>query len=277
MDDVSLMTTSTSASKIALQRTVVALKWARMKLKPLKSRSRVIKGGKCLDEEPFQDAGEIIPSIQKKPLKTLGRVYNSSVTDRQAQDDLKKKIKELVQKIDKSLLSGIMKVWVYQNLSLAMIVWPLMIYEIPLSWVESVEAYLNSYLRKWLGVSKSMSNVSLYCDKTLCPLPIHGLVTEFKKRKVGGLLQLQQSEDQSVRDNVPELYTGRKWKVAVEASNVDSRIKMSKVMGNMEIGRTGLGYIKGRKRFNDEKQQNGPELLEVSRKAESESLYTKAV
>ena len=52
---------------------------------------------------------------------------------------------------------------------------------------------------------------------------------------------------------------------------------MSKVMDNMEIGRTGLGYIKGRKRFNDEKQQNGPELLEVVRKAESESLYTKAM
>ena len=48
-----------------------------------------------------------------------------------------------------------------------------------------------SYLRKWLGVSKNMSNVSLYCDETPCPLPIHGLVTEFKKCKVGGLLTLQ--------------------------------------------------------------------------------------
>ena len=125
-------------------------------------------------------------------MKTLGRVYNSSVTDRQAQDDLKKKIKELVQKIDKSLLTVIMKVWMYQNLLLATIGWPLMIYEIPLSWVESVQAYLNGYLRKWLGVSKNMTNVSLHYDETPCPLPIHGLVTEFKK----------QSEDQSVRDNV---------------------------------------------------------------------------
>ena len=109
MDDISLMTTSTPASKIALQITVVSLKWARMKLKPQKSRSLVIKGGKCIDEQPFQVAGEIIPSIQKEPLKTLGRVYNSSVTDRQAQDNLKK-IMELVQKIDKSLLTSIMKV-----------------------------------------------------------------------------------------------------------------------------------------------------------------------
>ena len=54
-----------------------------MKLKPQKSRSLVIKGGKCIYEQPFQVAGEIIPSIQKEPLKTLGRVYNSGVTDRQ--------------------------------------------------------------------------------------------------------------------------------------------------------------------------------------------------
>ena len=68
MDDVNLMTNSTPASSKALQRTVVTLKWARMKLTPQKSRSLVIKRGKCIDEQPFHVAGEIIPSIQKEPL-----------------------------------------------------------------------------------------------------------------------------------------------------------------------------------------------------------------
>ena len=66
-------------------------------------------------------------------MKPLGRVCNSRVIDRQAEGDLKKKIKELVQKIDKSLLAGIMKVRVYPNLLLAIIGWLLMIYEIHLS------------------------------------------------------------------------------------------------------------------------------------------------
>ena len=43
IDDESLMATSAPASRIALQRTVIALKWARMKLKPQKSGSLVIK------------------------------------------------------------------------------------------------------------------------------------------------------------------------------------------------------------------------------------------
>ena len=98
-------------------------------------------------------------------------------------------------------------------------------------------------------------------------MSIHGLVTEFKKCKVRrGLFHLQQSQDKSVRDNVPELYTGKKWKVAVEASNIDSRIKMSKVMGNTQFGRTGLGYMKRRKWCNNKKQQNRREFLEVIKK-----------
>ena len=55
------------------------------------------------------------------------------------------------------------------------------------------------------------------------------------------LLQLQQSEDQSVRDNIPELYIGRKWKVAVEASIIDSRIKMSKVKVTRRLVELDLG------------------------------------
>ena len=68
-----------------------------MKLKPQKSGGLVIKGGKGIDQLPFQVSGEIIPSIQKELLKILGRVCNS-VTDIQPEDDFKKKIKELVQK-----------------------------------------------------------------------------------------------------------------------------------------------------------------------------------
>ena len=84
-----------------------------MKLKPQISRSLVLKVGKCLNEQAFEAAGEIIPFIQKERLKDLGRVYNSSVTGRQVLDNFKKKSKELIQKIGKSLLTGIMKLWMY--------------------------------------------------------------------------------------------------------------------------------------------------------------------
>ena len=65
------------------------------------------------------------------------------------------------------------------------------------------------------------------------------------------------------------MYTGRKWKAAVEARNMDSRIKT--YIGNIQIGRTVLLYIKRRKRFNDKRQQNRREFLKVIRKAECEA------
>ena len=94
---------------------------------------------------------------------------------------------------------------------------------------------VDSFVLRRLGVSKNISILFLYYDET-CPLLIHGLVTEFNKCKVGGLLKFQQSEDQSVRDNIKELYIGKKWKVAVKASNIDSRIKIFKLIGNTQVG-----------------------------------------
>ena len=113
--------------------------------------------------------------------------------------------------------------------------------------MESVEAYLNDYLRKWLSVSENIPNLSLYCDKTPCP---------FKKRRLEDCYNSKSQKISQLGTTSPNCIHGRKWKVAVEASNIDSKRKMPKVMGNTQIGRTGLGYIKRRKSFNDEKQQN---------------------
>ena len=74
MDDVSILTKSVSTSQIALTRTKTAVEWARMQLKPMKSRSLVLWRGKCVDEEPFAVDQVVIPSLRRKPLRTLGLV-----------------------------------------------------------------------------------------------------------------------------------------------------------------------------------------------------------
>ena len=116
--------------------------------------------------------------------------------------------------------------------------------------------------------------MSLYCDETPCPLPIHGIVTEFKKRKVGGLLQLRQSKDQSVRANVPQLYYGKKWKVTDEVDRIESRLNVAKVMCSTQTGRTGFGFQKERKRYKTEEQKSCQEASHVIKKAESKTLYS---
>ena len=54
----------------------------KLKLKPQKSSSLVIKGRKCINKQPFEVAVEVNLYTRKEPLKTIGKVNNSSLMDR---------------------------------------------------------------------------------------------------------------------------------------------------------------------------------------------------
>ena len=116
-----------------------------------------------------------------------------------------------------------------------------MLYEIPLSWVENHELLINKYLRKWLGLSKNISSVALYCTKTPCPLPLTSFVSEFKKRKVGALKQLKDSIDPLIKSSVPTLNTGRKWKVADALRMAEHEVDIGAIQGVFYNGRSGFG------------------------------------
>ena len=223
MDDLNVMTVSVRHGALVLEAVDQVLTWCRMKAKAVKSRSCVIKSGRCLDVAPFQVGGDVIPSIQQNPVKSLGRIIDGSLTDRKSKEELFLKVVDGLKMFDKSLLTGVMKIFTYQNILLQRICWPLMIYEIPLSWVESIEQKINVFIRKWLGVHRSLSNVALFCKDSPCPLPISSISVEFKKRMAGALIQLQESVDPTVSENVPKLYTGRKWKVAEAVREVGGR------------------------------------------------------
>ena len=166
MDDLMLMLGSVREAKLALSRVVKVLKWARMKAKPSKSRSLVMVRGRVMNIEPFEVDGVVIPCIQKKPVRSLGRMIDHTLSDKSPKEDLEKEIDEAIKKLDRSDLTGTMKVWGYQFMVLAKVGWKLMIYELPMSWVETVEGKINRWLRKWLGISKNITDVALFCAES---------------------------------------------------------------------------------------------------------------
>ena len=241
MDDLSIMTTSVPNGSIACNRVDIVLNWARMKAKASKSRSCVIHSGRSLNIEPFSINSEVIPSIQRNPVRTLGRIYDGNLNDRQAKLDLGVQVKSYLRTVDKSLLAGVMKLFTYQHSLLPRVSWPIMIYDVAISWVERYERSINVYLRKWLGVSKNLTSVALFSTDAPLPLPISSLTLEFKKRKVGALLQLNSSSDPSVSGNVPKLSTGRKWDVSSELQAAESDIQVARLVGKVCQGKGGLG------------------------------------
>lgn len=57
--------------------------WARMKIKPSKSRSLSIRKGVRSDRTVFMAGGEKIPQLVEQPIRSLGRQYTSELSDRQ--------------------------------------------------------------------------------------------------------------------------------------------------------------------------------------------------
>lgn len=52
-----------------------------MGFKPAKSRSLVAKKGKVTDRFRFNIEGAMIPTVSEKPVKSLGKVFDSSLQD----------------------------------------------------------------------------------------------------------------------------------------------------------------------------------------------------
>ncbi len=128
------------------------MSWACMSFKPAKSRSLVLKKGKFTDRFRFRLGEYQIPSVTERQVKSLGKVFNCRLNDRDSIKATGADLEGWLRTVDKSGLPGRFKAWVYQHEILPRIIWPLLIYEIPMTVVEGFEQKVSSYLRRWLGL-----------------------------------------------------------------------------------------------------------------------------
>ena len=97
--------------------------------------------------------------------------------------------------------------------------WPLTIYEVPISKVEKLERLVSSFARKWLVLPKCFSNIGLYGRGIL------KLIEEFKCSKVRLEMTLTESRDPCVAQAAPTLETGRKWTPAEATQQAKSDLR----------------------------------------------------
>ena len=260
MDDVSILTGSVPAARKALERTETVVAWARMSLKPSKSRSLVLQKGRCVNpsNEVFVVDGVAIPSLQDKSLRTLGRVYDTSISDRHCKAELEVKVVGGLKKLDRCHARGAMKLWALHHILLEQVRWDLMVYELPVSFVEGLEKTVNRFTRKWLGICRNVTDVALYSKRSPCPLPLQSLVHMFKATKVNSHLQLLESAHAEVAENVAPSGTGRKWKLCERSKKrfgvilevgvlrqCEVRLEVSEAVGRVGQGRMGLDFAGG--------------------------------
>ena len=113
----------------------------------------------------FKIKGEVIPTVTEKPVKSLGKWFDTSLKDTESITQMVIQGEEWMYKIDRSGLPGKYKAWCYQHGVLPRLLWPLMIYDVPLTIVEKMERKISGHLRRWLGVPQSFSSVGLYSQE----------------------------------------------------------------------------------------------------------------
>ncbi|KAM4567620.1 uncharacterized protein V3H82_011871 [Fundulus diaphanus] len=239
MDDLTTLTVTKACTARLLGKLQENIERARMKIKPSKSRSISIVKGR-LSDHCFHIGDEPIPTVTEKPVKSLGRWYDASLKDKEQVEQLRRDIASALENIDRTLLPGKLKLWCMQYGLIPRLLWPLTLYEIPLSKVEKLERLVNAYARKWLGLPRCLSSIGLY-GRGMLELPITSLAEEYKCAKVRLEMTLQDSSDLLVSQAAPVLATGRKWTPLAATEQAKAALRHRDIVGHVQEGWSGLG------------------------------------
>ena len=246
MDDLFLKARTVEDAQNLLNRANYSLSWARMKVKPAKSRCLIMTNGKVHQEQHLligdQNKKEKIPSIIDNPVRFLGRSISHELKDKDQVTSFCTMVSKGLSLIDKSFHRGVHKLWILQNLLVPRLRWPLLIYEIPLSSVVRLEQNISCFIQKWLKLHNSTTNICLYSSSSPCPLPLKGLSSVLKAAKVSGHLLLRDSADEYVSGADIELKSG-KWNVSDNVKEAEEILDFKRILGYHQTNRAGFGSV----------------------------------
>ena len=176
-------------------------------------------------------------------MKSLGKWFRSSLSDKESVTEMRQQCDDWMKAVDKSGLPGKYKAWIYQHGMLPRLLWPLLVYDVPISTVEAIERALSGYIRRWLGVPRSFSSIGLYSSGSKLQLPLSSVTEEFKVTKARQVMMLRDSSDEKVSGAQVEVNTGRKWRADKAVSDAEARLKHNDIVGTTTMDRLWLGCV----------------------------------
>ncbi|KAL7372628.1 hypothetical protein ABVT39_019614 [Epinephelus coioides] len=158
MDDVTTLLQTLACTARLLKRFEELLTWARMRIKPVKSRSLSIRKGVRTDSICFTVDNEKIPLLVDQPVQSLGRLYTANLSDKHMAALIGSQLLDGLSKIDRSPLAGKFKVWCYQFTLYQRLMWPLKLCAI---WEHHTEAPLEVH-QFGLQTGKAVQNAKAH-------------------------------------------------------------------------------------------------------------------
>ena len=105
-----------------------------------------------------------------------------------------------------------------------------------------MERIISGYLRRWLGLPKSLSSAALYGTTNVILLPFRGLKEEFVVTRIREAILYKDSRDLKVSGAGIEIRTGRNWSAARELKVAEERLLQKAMVGTVDSGTRGLEY-----------------------------------
>ena len=102
------------------------------------------------------------------------------------------------------------------------------------------------------------------------------MIEEFKVTKARLHMTLRDSEDQVIRDNLPEVKTGMKWSAREEVEAMESCLQHKDIIGATQSGRAGLGMQKHTYFYRASSYEKRKLVADEIRASQEEARQTKA-
>ena len=128
-----------------------------------------------------------IPPITENPVRFLGRTISDSLSDRNLVDSLSLSVTKGLGQF-KTMHRPVQKLWIMQHLLLPWLLWPLLIYEIPMTTAVKLEQKISNAIQGWLHLHNFTTIICLYSTTSLCPLPIKSFTSITKSAKLSAQL-----------------------------------------------------------------------------------------
>jgi hypothetical protein len=274
MDDIATRTENLVQTKYLLDKLVGKLRWAGLSIKPEKSRSLVIIDGKVSNKTPFIE-GVPVTSITEKPIRYLGKLYNKTLNEQEQAREVFAELKQGLRKIEKEVIPGRYKAWMFQHMLLPRIMWPLTIYNIPESKVEEMQIQITGHLKRWLGFPRSLSTACMYTRSGRLQLPYSQLSEEVKAAKARVYTTFEESEDPCVRGAKVTVDGGRKADTPGRVKEAKSRLRMKEIVGIPNKGKEGLGMNPRKYYGSSTKKERRGMVVDMVREAEEDRRRVK--
>eukprot|EP01116_Phalansterium_solitarium_P024758 TRINITY_DN915_c0_g1_i1.p1 TRINITY_DN915_c0_g1~~TRINITY_DN915_c0_g1_i1.p1 ORF type:complete len:1519 (-),score=80.60 TRINITY_DN915_c0_g1_i1:440-4996(-) len=264
-DDLTIITAEPSENQLLIDAFEEALAWTgSMRAKPTKCRSLAMRVfGKNYDG-PYKQVQHLVHSSYDplltvrgqpvqfighdgQPFKFLGRLISFDLQDDFARRRITDTLDGLLELVNKRPLRGWQKMWLYNYYVAPKLCWMLMIYELPLTFVEQLESTCTRFLKRWLGLAKCAVTDILYVDRQHHGFQLHALATFYRRLQLVRLHLLKHSPDPEVQKLFVRLSQAPrdkrlKWNPFDALEMHETTLLNERALNEQQRSRSGLGF-----------------------------------